>query len=174
MTCGGRRALVLQRLPTFAGGFDGCRSGACSCSADTGQERARAGASARSLLPPYLKKTRRMEAVIPWLYLKGISTNDFGEALRALFDESVRGLSPATVARLKGGLGARVHAVARAGLGWRGVRVSVGGRDISERARRGAALSAAGCGLRRAWPQALPGSRSSGLGNRRRVGKRFC
>lgn len=53
------------------------------------------------LLPPYLKKTRRLEAVIPWLYLKGVSTNGFDEALKALFGESVKGLSPATIARLK-------------------------------------------------------------------------
>ena len=37
-----------------------------------------------SLLPPYLRKTRSMEELIPWLYLKGISTNDFTEALSAL------------------------------------------------------------------------------------------
>ena len=55
------------------------------------------------LLPPYLRKTRRVEAVIPWLYLKGVSTNDFDEALTALFGESVGGLSPATVSRLKEG-----------------------------------------------------------------------
>ena len=55
------------------------------------------------LLPSYLKKMRRKEAVIPWLYLKGVSTNDFGEALTALFGESVKGLSPASVARLKDG-----------------------------------------------------------------------
>ena len=55
------------------------------------------------LLPPYLKKTRRLEAVIPWLYLKGASTNDFDEALEALFGESVKGLSAATIARLKRG-----------------------------------------------------------------------
>ena len=68
------------------------------------RDRSGAGRCFRSeLLPPYLKKTRRVEAVIPWLYLKGISTNDFGEALRALFGESVKGLSPATIARLKGG-----------------------------------------------------------------------
>ena len=68
------------------------------------RDRSGSGRCFRSeLLPPYLKKTRRMEAVIPWLYLKGVSTNDFGEALTALFGESVKGLSPATVARLKGG-----------------------------------------------------------------------
>ena len=39
---------------------------------------------------------------MPWLYLKGISTNDFREALQALFGESVKGLSATSVARLKG------------------------------------------------------------------------
>lgn len=68
------------------------------------RDRAGQGRCFRSaLLPPYLKKTRRLEAVIPWLYLKGVSTNDFDEALQALFGESVRGLSPATIGRLKQG-----------------------------------------------------------------------
>ena len=67
------------------------------------RDRSGAGRCFRpELLPPYLKKARRVEAVLPWLYLKGISTNDFGEALRALFGESVKGLSAATIARLKG------------------------------------------------------------------------
>lgn len=66
------------------------------------RDRAGEGRHFRSeLLPPYLKKTRRLEAVIPWLYLKGVSTNGFDEALRALFGESVKGLSPATIVRLK-------------------------------------------------------------------------
>ena len=66
--------------------------------------RSRAGRCFRSeLLPPYFKKARRVEAVIRWLYLKGISTNDFGEALTALFGESAQGLSAATIARLKSG-----------------------------------------------------------------------
>lgn len=68
------------------------------------RDRAGQGRCFRSaLLPPYLKKTRRLEAVIPWLYLKGVSTNDFDEALKALFGESVKGLSAATIARLKQG-----------------------------------------------------------------------
>ncbi|MDY6974199.1 MAG: transposase, partial [Thermodesulfobacteriota bacterium] len=37
-----------------------------------------------ALLPPYLRKTRSMEELIPWLYLKCISTGDFTEALSAL------------------------------------------------------------------------------------------
>lgn len=67
------------------------------------RDRAGEGRCFRSeLLPPYLKKARRLEAVLPWLYLKGVSTNDFDEALKALFGESVRGLSPSTITRLKG------------------------------------------------------------------------
>ena len=66
------------------------------------RDRAGAGRCFRSrLLPPYLKKTKRLEAVLPWLYLKGVSTNDFDEALQSLFGESVKGLSAATITRLK-------------------------------------------------------------------------
>lgn len=54
-----------------------------------------------SLLPPYLRKTKSMEELIPWLYLKGISTSDFTEALAALLGEDAPGLSAATISRLK-------------------------------------------------------------------------
>ena len=37
-----------------------------------------------SLLPPYLKRSRSVEEVLPWLYLKGVSTGDFNEALASL------------------------------------------------------------------------------------------
>jgi transposase-like protein len=68
------------------------------------RDRTGSGRCFRSeLLPPYLRKAKRLEAVIPWLYLKGVSTNDFDEALRALFGESVKGLSPSTITRLKRG-----------------------------------------------------------------------
>jgi len=53
------------------------------------------------LLPPYLRKTRSMEELIPWLYLKGISTNDFTEALAALVGKDALGLSASTISRLK-------------------------------------------------------------------------
>lgn len=53
------------------------------------------------LLPPYLKRSRSVEEVLPWLYLKGISTGDFGEALSALLGPEARGLSSATISRLK-------------------------------------------------------------------------
>ena len=54
-----------------------------------------------SILPPYLRKTRSMEELIPWLYLKGVSTGDFSDALAALVGQDAPGLSPATISRLK-------------------------------------------------------------------------
>jgi putative transposase len=53
------------------------------------------------ILPKYLRKTRSMEELIPWLYLKGISTGDFSEALVALLGPEAPGLSASTVVRLK-------------------------------------------------------------------------
>ncbi len=37
-----------------------------------------------AILPPYLRRTKSIEELLPWLYLKGVSTGDFGEALAAL------------------------------------------------------------------------------------------
>lgn len=54
-----------------------------------------------SILPPYLRRTKSIEALIPWLYLKGISTGDFSEALMALLGPEAPGLSASTVVRLK-------------------------------------------------------------------------
>lgn len=53
------------------------------------------------LLPPYLRRTKSLEELIPWLYLKGLSTGDYTDALTALVGESARGLSANTVSRLK-------------------------------------------------------------------------
>lgn len=53
-----------------------------------------------SLLPPYLKRSKSVEEVLPWLYLKGVSTGDFSEALASLLGE-VDGLSASTISRLK-------------------------------------------------------------------------
>lgn len=52
------------------------------------------------ILPPYLRKARSIEELIPWLYLKGVSTGDFTEALQALLGPSCPGLSASTVTRL--------------------------------------------------------------------------
>ena len=53
------------------------------------------------ILPPYLRRTKSVEELIPWLYLKGISTGDFSDALKALLGPAAPGLSATTVVRLK-------------------------------------------------------------------------
>jgi len=52
------------------------------------------------ILPPYLRRTKTIEELIPWLYLKGISTGGFSEALQSLFGPEGAGLSATTVTRL--------------------------------------------------------------------------
>lgn len=54
-----------------------------------------------SLLPPYLKRTKSIEELLPWLYLKGLSTGDYSEALWALLGKNAKGLSANTISRLK-------------------------------------------------------------------------
>ena len=53
-----------------------------------------------SILPPYLRKTKAIEELIPWLYLKGVSTGAFAEALQALVGPQAAGLSATTITRL--------------------------------------------------------------------------
>jgi len=53
------------------------------------------------ILPRYLRRSPNVEALIPWLYLKGVSTNDFPEALKSILGEGAAGLSPSTIVRLK-------------------------------------------------------------------------
>jgi transposase-like protein len=54
-----------------------------------------------ALLPPYARRSKSLEVLIPILYLKGVSTGDFEEALVALLGKDAGGLSAATVGRLK-------------------------------------------------------------------------
>ncbi len=54
-----------------------------------------------SLLPPYLKRTKSMEELLPWLYLKGLSSGDFQEALSSLLGPQASGLSASSICRLK-------------------------------------------------------------------------
>jgi len=54
-----------------------------------------------ALVPPYVRKTKSLEAALPWLYLKGISSGEMGEALKALVGPEAEGLSASTVSRLK-------------------------------------------------------------------------
>jgi transposase-like protein len=54
-----------------------------------------------AILPPYLRRTKSIETLLPWLYLKGISTGDFTESLTSLLGKNAPGLSAATISRLK-------------------------------------------------------------------------
>ena len=54
-----------------------------------------------NVLPKYLRRSKSVEELIPWLYLKGVSTGDFQDALAALLGADAAGLSPSTISRLK-------------------------------------------------------------------------
>src|SRR6478672_9390515 len=54
-----------------------------------------------SILPRYARRSQSLEVLIPILYLKGISTGDFEEALASLVGKGAPGLSASTIARLK-------------------------------------------------------------------------
>ena len=54
-----------------------------------------------ALVPPYVRKTKSLEAALPWLYLKGISTGEMQEALSVLVGPEAKGLSPGVIRRLK-------------------------------------------------------------------------
>jgi transposase-like protein len=53
------------------------------------------------LLPPYLRRSQRLDQVLPLLYLRGLSTGDFAPALEELLGEAARGFSPTNIVRLK-------------------------------------------------------------------------
>lgn len=54
-----------------------------------------------ALVPPFVRRSQRVSAALPWLYLKGISTGDMREALMVLLGDEAKGLSPNVVSRLK-------------------------------------------------------------------------
>jgi transposase-like protein len=54
-----------------------------------------------SILPPYARRSKSLDVLLPILYLKGVSTGDFGEALAALLGKDAPGLSASNIARLK-------------------------------------------------------------------------
>ena len=54
-----------------------------------------------NVVPPYVRRSARISAALPWLYLKGISTGDMSEALSVLVGADAKGLSANVVSRLK-------------------------------------------------------------------------
>jgi transposase-like protein len=65
---------------------------------DAGQEKI---TFSSQILPPYLRRSKAIDELIPWLYLKGVSTGDFSEALVALIGPQAKGLSANVVVKLK-------------------------------------------------------------------------
>jgi transposase-like protein len=61
------------------------------------------GQYSSAILPKYMRRTPSVDALIPALYLKGISTGDFSEALAAILGEQASGLSATNIVRLKAG-----------------------------------------------------------------------
>lgn len=53
-----------------------------------------------TIIPPYIRKAASLDATLPWLYLKGVSTGDFNEALQCLVGPNCPGLSASTISRL--------------------------------------------------------------------------
>ncbi len=121
------------------------------------------------VLPPYLRRTRNIEELLPWLYLKGISTGQFSAALTALLGADAPGLSAATVRRLtetwqaehlgwyERDLSVRRGACPRAAFGRPG-GLSLGGRGLLHPAARSRpAVHPRPHRRRRKWPQGAPG-----------------
>lgn len=76
-------------------------SGAVSISQPRVNDRREDHKFTSDILPPYLRKSPKVESLLPILYLKGLSTNDFQSALAEFLGESTMGLSPASIVKLK-------------------------------------------------------------------------
>jgi len=68
------------------------------------------------ILPPYMRRSPKVAEVLPLLYLRGLSTGDFQEALPVLLGEDASGLSPSAITRLIGQWGAEYEAFRRRDL----------------------------------------------------------
>ena len=99
----GRRLVVRNgpaRQPTLVSGVGPIKIRAPRVVDRRVDEQGRKFRFTSEILPPYLRRTKSVEELIPWLYLKGISTGDFSEALKALLGADAPGLSATTVVRL--------------------------------------------------------------------------
>jgi putative transposase len=96
-TLSGRRALVRNGyLPELTG------AGPVAVKVPKVRDRSGTGVKFNlSVVPPYVRKSPRVSAALPWLYLKGISTGDMSDALSVLLGEEAKGLSANVVSRLK-------------------------------------------------------------------------
>jgi putative transposase len=76
-------------------------AGAISVTAPRVNDRREGKQFTSGILPPYMRRSPRLEEALPVLYLRGLSTSDFAPALEVLFGEAVRGFSATTITRLK-------------------------------------------------------------------------
>jgi transposase-like protein len=89
-----------------------------------------------AILPPYMRRVPSIDALIPALYLKGISTGDFTEALTAILGERASGLSATNVVRLKAGSRRRIQGLVQARLECQKLRLLVGRWNLFQRSAR--------------------------------------
>ncbi len=78
---------------------------------DAGAERIR---FTSAILPRWARRTRSLDALLPILYLRGVSMGDFGEALAALLGKDAPNLSPSVIAAAAGRVGGGLQALATA------------------------------------------------------------
>ena len=133
--------------------------------------RDRSGAGVKfnsALAPPYVRRSARVAAALPWLYLKGVSSGDLGEALEVLVGDGAKGLSPAALGRLKAQWSEEYQGWSRRSLADSQYAYLVGGRHLhdAERERRSAPVPAGH--HRRAR------RRHEGVGGHRRRAARVC
>ena len=85
-----------RKIVTGLGEIEVCQPRVADCRPEGDRE-----AFSSKILPPYLRKTKSIEELIPWLYLKGISTGGFHEALQSILGPECPGLAATTITRLK-------------------------------------------------------------------------
>ena len=105
------------------------------------------------ILPPYLRKTKAIEELVPWLYLKGISTSDFPEALGCLGHDG-SGLSPTSIVRMKELWQGAIRELLPPVAGGQALRLPVGRRHLLQHPpERRPALRAGFNGRNGGWDQ---------------------
>ena len=114
------------------------------------------GRFSSAILPKYMRRVPSVDALIPALYLKGISTGDFSEALSAILGEGASGLSATNIVRLKSSWETDYKAWSQRDLSRKALRLLVGRRGLFQRpTRRRANLCAGLDRSHRGWHQRI-------------------
>ena len=83
-----------------------------------------------ALVPPYVRKTKTLEAALPWLYLKGISSGEMGAGAGSVGGAAGEGIVSKYGVTVEAGLGARISERVRGTIGQRAMGLCVGGRCV--------------------------------------------